>query len=55
MRAKNLVFAKNLADKAAVLALMRQADAAMSAIPYYFNYDLAEMAVEAAMVMANWR
>src|SRR5687768_8279255 len=28
-------------DKEAVLALMRQSDAAMSAIPYYFNYDLA--------------
>ena len=36
-------------DREAVLALMRQTDAAMSAIPYYFNYDLAEMAVEAGV------
>jgi len=36
-------------DKEAVLALMRQCDAAMSAIPYYFNYELAELAVEAAV------
>jgi lysine 6-dehydrogenase len=36
-------------DKEAVLALMRQSDAAMSAIPYYFNYDLATLAVEAGV------
>ena len=36
-------------DKEAVLALMRQCDAAMSAIPYYFNYELAEQAVEAGV------
>jgi len=36
-------------DKEAVLALMRQSDAAMSAIPYYFNYELAELAVEAGV------
>jgi lysine 6-dehydrogenase len=36
-------------DKEAVLALMRQSDAAMSAIPYYFNYDLAALAVEAGV------
>src|SRR3979411_913723 len=36
-------------DKEAFLALMRQSDAAMSAIPYYFNYDLAKMAVEAGV------
>ena len=36
-------------DKEAVLALMRQCDAAMSAIPYYFNYELAELAVEAGV------
>ena len=35
-------------DKAAVLAVMRESDAAMSAIPYYFNLDLARLAVEAA-------
>ena len=29
-----------------VLALMRQSDAVMSAIPYYFNFPLAELAVE---------
>ena len=36
-------------DKEAVLALMRQCDAAMSAIPYYFNYELAELAVQAGV------
>src|SRR5258706_16043752 len=36
-------------DKEAVLALMRQSDAAMSAIPYYFNFDLAAIAVEAGI------
>jgi lysine 6-dehydrogenase len=33
----------------AVLALMRQNDAVMSAIPYYFNFPLAELAVEAGV------
>ncbi len=33
----------------AVLALMRQSDAVMSAIPYYFNLPLAELAVEAGV------
>ena len=36
-------------DKEAVLALMRQCDAALSAIPYYFNYELAELAVQAGV------
>jgi lysine 6-dehydrogenase len=34
-------------DRAAVLAVMRESDAVMSAIPYYFNLDLARVAVEA--------
>ncbi|HEY7896170.1 MAG TPA: saccharopine dehydrogenase C-terminal domain-containing protein [Gemmatimonadaceae bacterium] len=34
-------------DRAAVLAVMKESDAAMSAIPYYFNLDLAKLAVEA--------
>ncbi|MFI5243360.1 MAG: saccharopine dehydrogenase family protein, partial [Gemmatimonadales bacterium] len=34
-------------DHAAVLAVMRGAKATMSAIPYYFNLDLAKLAVEA--------
>ena len=34
-------------DHEAVRALMREADAAMSAIPYYFNLDLARLAAEA--------
>src|SRR5438876_8085447 len=34
-------------DQSATIALMREADAAMSAIPYYFNLDLAKLAVEA--------
>ena len=33
-------------DKDAVRALMRNADAVMSAIPYYFNLDLATLAAE---------
>jgi lysine 6-dehydrogenase len=36
-------------DKEAVLALMRQSDAAMSAIPYYFNFELAAIAVDAGI------
>jgi lysine 6-dehydrogenase len=36
-------------DREAVGALMRQSDAAMSAIPYYFNYELAEQAVDAGV------
>lgn len=36
-------------DKDAVLALLEQSDAAMSAIPFYFNYDLAALAVEAGV------
>src|SRR5438093_7821508 len=28
---------------------MRQSDAVMSAIPYYFNYELAELAVDAGV------
>src|SRR6185369_12603958 len=36
-------------DREAVLALMRESDAAMSAIPYYFNFELAELAVEAGV------
>ena len=34
-------------DREAVLALLRESDAAMSAIPYYFNGELARLAVEA--------
>jgi lysine 6-dehydrogenase len=34
-------------DKEATLALMRESDAVMSAIPYYFNGDLAKLAVQA--------
>jgi lysine 6-dehydrogenase len=36
-------------DREAVLAVMRESDAVMSAIPYYFNYPLAELAVEAGV------
>ena len=36
-------------DRAAVLAIMRESDAVMSAIPYYFNLQLAECAVEAGV------
>ena len=34
-------------DREATLALMRESDAVMSAIPYYFNYPMARCAVEA--------
>ena len=34
-------------SREAVLALMRQSDAVLSAIPYYFNFPMAELAVEA--------
>ena len=34
-------------DHGAVLALMRECDAAMSALPYYFNLEIARLAVEA--------
>jgi lysine 6-dehydrogenase len=36
-------------DRDAMLALMRESDAVMSAIPYYFNLQLAECAVEAGV------
>ncbi len=36
-------------DEAAVLGAMRESDAVMSAIPYYFNYDLAKLAVQAGV------
>jgi lysine 6-dehydrogenase len=36
-------------DRTAVVALMRECDAVMSAIPYYFNFALAECAVEAGV------
>ena len=36
-------------DRDAVLGAMRNSDAVMSAIPYYFNYDLARLAVEAGV------
>jgi lysine 6-dehydrogenase len=36
-------------DREAVVALMRECDAAMSAIPYYFNLDLARDAAEAGV------
>src|SRR3954463_12539864 len=39
----------DVSDKEAVLALMRESDAAMSALPYYFNFDLAELAVRAGV------
>ncbi|MFN2567778.1 MAG: saccharopine dehydrogenase family protein [Gemmatimonadaceae bacterium] len=36
-------------DRGAVLAVMRSSDAVMSAIPYYFNLDMAKCAVEAGV------
>jgi lysine 6-dehydrogenase len=47
---KRLIFTPlDVRDREAVLALMRESDAVMSAIPYYFNFELAEMAVEAGV------
>jgi lysine 6-dehydrogenase len=40
-------------DRSAVLAAMKGCDAAMSAIPYYFNYEMAECAVEAGVHFAD--
>ena len=40
-------------DREAVVAVMRSADAVMSAIPYYFNLDLAKCAVEAGVHFAD--
>jgi lysine 6-dehydrogenase len=40
-------------DHVAVLATMRECDAVMSAIPYYFNLDLARLAVEAGVHFAD--
>src|SRR5881394_4029135 len=36
-------------DHEALLGAMRECDAVMSAIPYYFNLDLARLAVEAGV------
>src|SRR5438270_1632254 len=36
-------------DEEAVRGLMRDCDAVMSAIPYYFNFELARLAVEAGV------
>lgn len=36
-------------DRAAAIAAMQGCDAVMSAIPYYFNYEMAECAVEAGV------
>jgi lysine 6-dehydrogenase len=41
--------ALDVRDHAAVLGAMRECDAVMSAIPYYFNYDMARLAVEAGV------
>jgi lysine 6-dehydrogenase len=41
--------ALDVRDRDAVLGAMRDCDAVMSAIPYYFNFDLAQLAVEAGV------
>jgi lysine 6-dehydrogenase len=40
-------------DREAVLAVMRSSDGVMSAIPYYFNLDMAKCAVEAGVHFAD--
>ncbi len=37
----------NVADRNAVRSLMKDSDVAISAVPYFFNYELAQTAVEA--------
>lgn len=41
--------ALDVRDESAVLGVMRECDAVMSAIPYYFNYNLARLAVQAGV------
>ena len=41
--------ALDVRDHEAVLGAMRECDAVMSAIPYYFNFDMARLAVEAGV------
>ena len=41
--------ALDVRDHSAVVGAMRECDAVMSAIPYYFNYDMARLAVEAGV------
>jgi len=51
---KRLIFTPlDVRDREAALALMRECDAVMSAIPYYFNFELAELAVEAGVHFAD--
>ncbi|HEX2601127.1 MAG TPA: saccharopine dehydrogenase C-terminal domain-containing protein [Gemmatimonadaceae bacterium] len=51
---KRLIFTPlDVRDRQAALALMRECDAVMSAIPYYFNFELAELAVEAGVHFAD--
>jgi lysine 6-dehydrogenase len=40
-------------DRDAVLGVMRECDAVMSAIPYYFNLEMARLAVEAGVHFAD--
>jgi lysine 6-dehydrogenase len=40
-------------DHGAVLALMREVDACMNALPYYFNFDMARLAAEAGCHYAD--
>ncbi len=40
-------------DRAAVLSAMKGCDAVMSAIPYYFNFEMAECAVEVGVHFAD--
>lgn len=45
--------AVDVRDASAVRALMTQCDAVMSAIPYYFNFPLAQLAVESGVHFAD--
>ena len=43
----------DLADHGAVRSAMRRADCVLSAAPYYFNYDLAKLALDAGIHFAD--
>lgn len=54
VRDGRLTFAAvDVRDQAAVHELMRDHDAAVSAVPYYFNYDLAAAAIDAGIHYAD--
>lgn len=51
--ARLVTVALDARDEKAVLALMREADACMNALPYYFNFEMARLAAEAGCHYAD--